>query len=384
MKFLINRKGERRIISEIVILSVIFGFAAGVVGQIVSDVYIDPFSQNYSSGDFGADQGTVSIPELRRVKRFLGIEQDFEVNKSVQQVLPSLVGVYSRKPTSQNILNQIYLPQELLGNGFILTSDGWIVTYRSVVVGYDFDRLTVVYQGKEYPIDQLIQDSTTGITFLKISASNLPVVVMGDSDENVSGQLAVSVNSLGEVVVANIQSHSYRPKSKSSDFVLSSEKYSEFILVNIDPNGQYLGSPLLNLAGEVTGVVNEIDSDNQTMTVVPINQFRPIVVGILKDGIVKRPYLGVNYIDLARTIGVSDSGNQGALVYSRPTRNSPAADADLQIDDVIISVEGQTINSDNNLTKMIQQYRPGDELTLEIIRGGKRISKKVTLSLLPE
>src|SRR3989344_9353067 len=118
MKFL-SKKGEKRLISEVVILSVIFGLAAGIVGQIITDVYIDPFSQDYFYQNINTNQSIIEIPELRRVKRFLGIEQDFEVNKSVKQALPNLIGIYLKKPPSQDILNQIYLSQDLLGNGFI-------------------------------------------------------------------------------------------------------------------------------------------------------------------------------------------------------------------------------------------------------------------------
>ncbi|OGY46147.1 MAG: hypothetical protein A2731_01060 [Candidatus Buchananbacteria bacterium RIFCSPHIGHO2_01_FULL_39_8] len=383
MKFL-SKKGEKRLISEVVILSVIFGLAAGIVGQIITDVYIDPFSQDYFYQNINTNQSIIEIPELRRVKRFLGIEQDFEVNKSVKQALPNLIGIYLKKPPSQDILNQIYLSQDLLGNGFILTSDGWLVTHQLVIGNQNPEQLVVIYQNKQYSIDQLIEDSMTGTVFLKVSASNLPVAILGDSDENNSGQLAVSLNSLGVVVVTNIESPNYQQRSKSSDFVLSSEQYFESILIENNLSESYLGSPLLNLVGEVTGVIKEIDSAGGVALAVPINQFRPVILNVLRDSLVKRPYLGVDYIDLARAVGGEQASNQGALIYRPPLRNSPAADAGLQVDDIIVSIEGQILDMENNLTEIIQQYQPGDELNLEIIRDSKRIDKKVVLSLLPE
>lgn len=387
MKF--SKKQKNQFISQVVILSVIFGFAAGVVGQIVADVYIDPWRQDYINQSLNTNQNISSpIPELKRLKRFLGIQQDFEVNKSVQQALPSLIGIYLKKKSSSNILDQIYLSQDLLGNGFILTSDGWLVTHQLVISNLNSERLVVVYNNQQFSVDQIVADSMTDIIFLKISASNLPVSILGDSDENTAGQLALVINALAEVTVTNIKDPNYQPKLLTNDFVLSSEKYAESILLESNITKLYLGSPLLNLAGEVTGIIKEINLESQVVTAVPINQFRPVILNVLKDSLTKRPYLGVEYLNLAATSGldstISQNQNQGALVFKKPTRLSPAAEVGLKINDIILSVDGQPVDKDNDLTELIQQYQPGDELNLEILRDGKEEVIKVILSLWPE
>ncbi|OGY46063.1 MAG: hypothetical protein A2744_04075 [Candidatus Buchananbacteria bacterium RIFCSPHIGHO2_01_FULL_44_11] len=387
MKFFKNGKNKisnaNRFISQVVVLAVIFGFFAGVVGQIFADVYINPWPESLIQSPGDNQDNPLNLPELRRVKRFLGIEQDFEVEKSIAQALPAMVGVYLKKaPGDNDPLSQIYLPKDLLGNGFILTSDGWILTHQFVVQDLAQDKFVVVYKNEKFAIDQVVIDSMSGIAFLKISANNLPVVVLGDSDEITLGQLAVTINFLGEVVVTNIKDSFYQPKNSANDFVLSTEQYSQAVLLENDISDLYLGSPLLNLAGEVTGVINQIDLSQGVVTAVPINQFRPITLGVLKNHFVKRPYLGLVYLDLSK---ISDSSQpQGALIYKKPLSNTPAADAGLAVGDIIVSVDGQPVDSNDNLTKLIQQYQPGDQVNLDIIRDGKQLAKIVTLSLMPE
>jgi len=378
---------KNQFISQVVILSMIFGFAAGIVGQIFADVYIDPWQQDYY---INQDLNTNSsvIPELRRVKRFLGIEQDFEVNKSINKIAPGLVGIYLKKPASSNILNQIYLPQDLETNGFILTSDGWIVSYGEVFGDYQLERLVVIHDNKDFSVEELITDSTTGVVFLKISANNLPVVVLGDSGEATLGQLAITLNDLAEAVVVNIKSTSYWDATSASNFVVTSEEYNQLILLTDGLEETYLGSPLINLGGEVIGLIKEIDSDRGLVTVVPINQFRSIILDVLRSNIVKRPFFGVDYIDLAWTIGLDRELTQGldrgALVWQTPKRLTPAAEVGLKEDDIILSIDGQPVDQGTSLTELIQQYQPGDEISLEILRDNKTLVRSVTLAVLPD
>jgi len=382
MKFFKKQKNkisvEKQTISQVVILAVVFGFAAGVVGQIFADVYIEPWQEYSDLGLTNTNQSvTDSVPELRRIKRFLGIQQDFEVEKSVSQALPAVVGIYQKKSGTGDALSQSYLPKDMVANGFILTSDGWLLTYGQLISGLNKNRLVVVYKNQELVLDQVVIDPMSGIAFVKVSANDLPVVVLGDSDENTLGQLAIAVNSLKEATVTNIKNPFYQLKATANDLIFSTEKYDQSILVESNVTNSYLGGPLLNLAGEVTGVIKEIDKAQGIVTAVPINQFRPVILGILKNHPISRPYLGVVYLDLSKTTG-------GALIYKKPLAKTPAAAAGLQVNDVIVSVDGQSIDSDDNLTKLIQQYQPGDEVDLEILRDGKQSVKTITLSSLPE
>lgn len=386
MKFFKQQKGQ--FISQVTVLAMIFGFAAGVVGQIFADVYINPWEQDYLIPSSNSNNIAPVIPELRRVKRFLGIEQDFKVNETIAKLSPNLVGIYAKKSAPTDVLNQVYLPAELKVNAFILTSDGWLVSYGEIFNNLKPEKLVAVYNQNIFPIDQVVKDSVTGVFFLKIAANNLPVVILGDSDEINLGQLTLTLNYLGDIIVTNIKNSKYLPIKTGQDFVISSEKYQTSVLLADNLDDSYIGSPLVNLGGEVIGVIKENDLEKGITTVLPINQFSPIIIDILKNNLIKRPSLGINYLDLAYSIGLDKSTtqgyNRGALIYQKPKTDTPAALANLQINDIILSVDSQLIDKDNSLTELIQQYQPGDTLTLEVSRKGKVINVDVTLDFLVE
>lgn len=372
-------------ISEVVILSVIFGFSAGIVGQIIANVYLDPW-RSYDDGSLNVNQ-PAAMPELRRTKRFLGIEQDFQVELALRQSRLTVVGLY-RKKIGDSVLSQLYPPSELLGSGVILTSDGWLITSQSVLGSVATERLVVIYRNQQFAIEQAVADQITGLIFLKITAKNLPVIILGDSDENMLGQLAVTVNALGEATVPVIEKLDFQPIDQNSDFVLSSEAYADRLLLGGDLSVAYLGAPVLNLAGEVTGIISAIDATSRNVTAVPINQFRSVILNLLKNDAFARPYLGVLYLDLAHAPGLTGAvvaqASQGALVYRPPLRHSPAADAGLQVNDIILSVDGQAVDATNNLTKLIQRNQPGDVISLTVLRGDQPLDLAVTLTTLPK
>ncbi len=381
-------KSKESYISSVVILAMVFGFSAGIVGQIVADVYIDPWRDIYTTQDFYPSTNTApNIPELRRVERFLGIEQDFEVSKSVAKVGPALVGIYQKKNSGSDALSQIYLPSDLIANGFVLTSDGWLVSHQQALKNFTDKEIVVSYDQNIFAVEQMIVDSVTGVVFLKIPANNLGIVILGDSEETTLGQLSLVLNDLGRVMVVNVIDSDYQDQLSTNDFIFTSESYNSSLLVSKGITDQYLGSPLVNLGGEVVGVIYEI-KDNGEALAVPINQFKSIILDILRSNIIKRPFLGVTYIDLAKSVGLddelTDNLNRGALVYKLPGRNTPAFDAGLKTGDIILSVDGQLVDAGSSLAELIQQYQVTDEVNLEFSRDGTVFNESVMLSIQPD
>lgn len=366
-----------------VVLSIVFGFAAGMVGQIVSDVYLDPygseiFSNVNTNGNINSDE---VIPELRRVKRFLGIEQDFEVNEAVQKINPTVAGVYRKKTSSG--LNGVYFPSEVEANAVVLTSDGWLVSFGKVFDGAR-EGLVVVHNNSVYEIEEIIIDSASGATFVKISAHNLPVVALGDSEELVSGQISVVLNSLAHVSVANLQSVNYVSYSGTESLIRSTENYrTNLLLEGATIDQTYTGAPVANLAGEVVGMITSFDIEQNIATAVPINQFRNVVLDVLRSRQVIRPSAGIIYIDLLSVPGIDPklvaSQNRGALVYKTPEQDSAAFQSGLKKDDILLSVDGELIDHDSSLTELIQQYKPGNTVKVEVLREGKILEISITL-----
>jgi len=250
------------------------------------------------------------------------------------------------------------------------------------------EQLAVVYRNQAFGVLSAVTDKMTGVVFIKIAQNNLPVIILGDSDENMTGQLAVTRNALGEAAVPLIQKPDFQLITASADFVRSSEAYADRVLLDGDLLASYVGAPLLNLAGEVTGVINAVDREQQRATAVPLNQFRGIMLNLLKNQAIQRIYLGVEYLDFSQAPGLDQAITrglqQGALVYRTPLRQSPAADAGIKANDIIVSVDGQAVDVSNDLTKLIQQYQPGDVATITLLRDGTQLEVEVTLALLPE
>src|SRR3989344_4798066 len=209
--------------SEVIIVAAIIGFISGVVGQIVADVYIDPFAGNGAGIPTVAADG-ITIPELKRVKRFLGIQQDFEVQHAVSVTLPALAGLYPVRTNQVSATSQVYPPSEQLGTAVILTSDGWLLTHQSVVSSTIPADLAVVIGNQIFEVSQIIPDDMAGVAFVKISATNLPVVVLGDSDDLFSGQLAIVVNAFGEVAVVNVLDPESLASSLEDNVAVSTEQ----------------------------------------------------------------------------------------------------------------------------------------------------------------
>lgn len=381
------KKESKGLISQTVILAMIFGFSAGMVGQIFSDVYINPWQQDFGIFSLDDIQNTSQIvPELKKIKKFLGIQQDFEVNNSVVKVYPTLVGVYHKKTAGADGLKKVYLTNEMISTGSILTSDGWIFTAGSQLQSLKKEQLSVVYSNKSYDVAKFIVDSQTGIVLLKINATNLPVISMGDSDEVTAGLLALTLNFSGDTLVSNVKNGEYISRTKETDLVLSSDKDTKQIQLADTFKPAFVGSPLVNLAGEVVGVVSDSGKDANVLTAVPINNFRNVVVEVLRSGSVVRPYLGVSYVDLAYAWGI-DAGlaqnqSQGALVWAAPKATSPAALAGIKLKDIIISVDGQLVDKNTSLSDLVKMYKPDSEIDLAIMRDGKTQNLKVKLGTL--
>ncbi|MDD2806994.1 MAG: S1C family serine protease [Patescibacteria group bacterium] len=381
MKFLNNKKGDR--ISDVIILALIFGFAAGVVGEIVADVYINPWQTDFAFNDVNQVVPVNNIPELRRVKTFLGIEQDFQVNSAVTKAAPALAGIYQKKSLAPSPVNQIYLPKDLLASSFILTSDGWLVSVGQGLADYKSDQLIVSFNNIVYPVIKKITDPVTGVAFIKINDNNLPVVLLGDSDALTLGQVVVVLNSLNQVSVSTIKDANYSNVLTQQDLVQSSDAYAKSILLSDAIAKSNIGSPVLNLGGEVIGLIKPIDNDKTLTEVLPLNSFKNILINILRTGLAKRPTLGVKYLDLSQAVGLDPAASngltKGALLTEKPAKNSAAAAAGLLVNDIITAVNGNPVDESNSLSDLILSYKPADKLELDLIRNGSPIQVAVTL-----
>ncbi len=280
------------------------------------------------------------------------------------------------------------------GSGFVIDADGLIVTNRHVVADETAEYTVVTNDGKKYAATVLARDPFQDIAVIKINATGLQVVALGDSDSLRLGQTAIAIgNSLGEfrntVSVGSVSGLSRTITASGNG--ISSEKIQDVIQTDAAINPGNSGGPLLNLKGEVIGINTAIASGAQNIGfAIPINRAKRDITSVKKSGTISTPYLGVRYIIIDETIAKQQkiSVDYGALVRGSPDGpgvivDSPAAVSGVRAEDIILEINGARIDQNYPLTLRLQAYGVGDTIQLTIIREGKTISLPVTLQERP-
>ena len=275
------------------------------------------------------------------------------------------------------------------GSGFILTSDGYIVTNYHVVGDAQTIQVTL-YSGDTYDAQYVGGDEDYDIAVIKIEATDLPAVTLGNSENlNVGDHVLAIGNPLGELTF-----------SMSGGMVSSVNRTinvdgTPFNMIQTDTsiNPGNSGGPLLNSYGEVVGIVSAKYSSYGTSGesveglgfAIPINDVISMIQDIMTNGYVSnKAYLGA-------TIGTLTSSmaqqyrydiSQGAFVYSVED-GSPAAQAGLQLGDVITAIDGTEIASLDDLTAAKKSYSAGDTSTLTVYRQGETVTLELTWGTAP-
>lgn len=280
------------------------------------------------------------------------------------------------------------------GSGFIISSDGLIVTNKHVVSDEKAEYMVLTNDGKKYDAKILARDSVRDFAVIKISASNLPVIKLGNSDSIKLGQTAIAIgNALGEfrnTVSVGIVSGLSRSIVASGGGM--TEKIDNLIQTDAAINSGNSGGPLLNLKGEVIGINVAMVSGAQNIGfAIPINQVKKAIESVKKSGRIITPYLGVRYIIITPELkekenlpvenGVLARGNEDGPAVMK---DSPAMKAGLQAEDIIIELNEEKITQENSLTSLLQKYNVGDEIALKILRGSKEMEFKVKLEERPK
>ncbi len=278
----------------------------------------------------------------------------------------------------QQIPQQRNVPVESLGSGFIVQSDGVILTNAHVV--RNATHVTVALaDNQEYRAKVVGLDTNTDVAVLKIDARNLPTVRLGNSSQLAVGDYVLALGApygLRETATAGIVSAIGRE--------LPDQQYLPFIQTDVAVNPGNSGGPLFDEHGAVVGINSQIYSNTGGFQGVSFAV--PIAVAIndehqiLAHGKVEHARLGVEVQGLTQALARSFnlSVPQGALV-TQVEPNSPASRAGLETGDVILKLDGNPVTDSQGLASQIYTMEPGAPATLEIWRKGKTLSLKVTL-----
>jgi len=274
-------------------------------------------------------------------------------------------------------------PSASLGSGFIVSADGYILTNAHVIDGANV--VTVKLTDKrEYKAKVVGSDKQSDVAVLKIDASGLPTVKIGDPGQSKVGQWVVAIGSpygFDNTVTSGIIS----AKSRA----LPDENYTPFIQTDVPVNPGNSGGPLFNLQGEVIGINSMIYSQTggfQGLSfAIPINEAIKVKDELVKTGHVSRGRLGVAVQGLNQTLA-SSFGLQkpdGALVSSVDP-NGPAAKAGLQPGDVILGVNGSPVADSTSLPAQIANLKPGSKADLQVWRDKSKKTISVTLGAMTD
>ncbi|QID19260.1 DegQ family serine endoprotease [Nitrogeniibacter mangrovi] len=265
-----------------------------------------------------------------------------------------------------------------LGSGFIVSSDGIILTNAHVVD--EADTVTVKLTDKrEFKAKVLGVDKLTDVAVLKIDAHNLPTVALGNPDQTHEGEWVLAIGApfgFENSVTAGIVS----AKSRS----LPNEGYVPFIQTDVAINPGNSGGPLLNLKGEVVGINSQIYSRSggyQGISfAIPIDVAVRVKDQLLANGKVTRGRIGVGIQDvnqaLAESFGLDKPA--GALV-TQVEPDSPASKAGLEAGDVILALNGKPVTDSGELPPEVARMKPGSNATLKIWRKGDTKNVDITI-----
>jgi len=276
-----------------------------------------------------------------------------------------------------------YFDNKSLGSGFVISSDGYILTCAHVVENAT-EILVRLNDRREFVAKTIGSDRRSDVALLKIEASGLPAVKTGDPSKVRVGEWVLAIGSpFGFEASATAGIVSAKGRS------LPSENYVPFIQTDVAINPGNSGGPLFNLQGEVIGVNSQIYSRTGGFMglsfAVPIDMAMQIAQQLKLGGRVKRGWLGVTIQDVTRELAESFAMKRptGALIADILT-DSPAARSDLRVGDVVMEYEGRRILVSSDLPPLVGQTAPGTAAKLTVLRGGRTLTVTVTISDLPE
>lgn len=399
-------------------LTYLFLLLLGAGGVVAGDRLLNAQSQTTSP----APQARSSAPESSRAaqqapstveeaapnqSRSAALAQNSNfIAEAVQRVGPAVVRIDSERTVSSQGSRYFQDPfgrffgegeapsqrvEEGTGSGFIINSDGVILTNAHVIDGAD--RVTVVLtDGRRFEGKVLGQDLLTDVAVVKIEANDLPTVSLGNSDQLQPGEWAIAIgNPLGldNSVTVGIVSATGR---SSADIGVSDRRVG-FIQTDAAINPGNSGGPLLNQQGEVIGMNTAIISGAQGLGfAVPINTVQRIADELVANGRVEHPYLGIEMVALTPAIkeqinadpnsGINVQEDQGVLIV-RVVEDSPAAKAGLRAGDVVTTIGNKPATDVDTIQQTVESSKIGENLPIEVRRNGQALNLAVQPAVLP-
>ncbi len=375
-----KKRSKVWVVLGVILLSFIFG----IIGGGLSEKVIIPFLLNRLKST-----ENVEIIEKQPVRI---VEEESAIIDAVKEVSPSVVSIVSSKEV-YDFWGDVF-EQKGGGTGFIITTDGLILTNKHVVSDKNAEYTVITNDGKDYEAEVLSLDPVNDLAVIDIEADNLKAVEVGDSNDLKVGQKVIAIgNALGEyqnTVTVGVVSAKGRDIT-AQDGTGQGERIEEAIQTDAAINPGNSGGPLVNIEGQVVGINTAVEQSGQLIGfALPINLVKPIdkfIENIKTKGKIVRPMFGVRYIPITKEFAsLNDLDIQnGALVSEgrygelAVIPNSPADQAGIEEGDIITHINQDKIDEKNSLSSLIQKYQPEEEVEITLLRGSKEIKVKATL-----
>ncbi|MBI3980434.1 trypsin-like peptidase domain-containing protein [Candidatus Microgenomates bacterium] len=272
-----------------------------------------------------------------------------------------------------------------IGTGFVITSDGLIVTNKHVVSLVEGKYSVVTKDDKRYDVEKIYRDPANDLAILKVNAQGLKSAELGDSAKLKVGQLAIAIGTaLGEfrnTVTTGVISGLGRGITAGDPFGGFQERLDDLIQTDAAINPGNSGGPLLNSGGQVVGVNVAVSAQGQNIGfAIPIDTVKEVVQNFNETGKFSRPYLGIRYSQISKQAALLNEVPEGAYIREVMS-DSPAEKAGLQVGDIISKIDNVSLNEKNGgLSQIISKKKVGDTINLTVFRDGKEINVSVILA----
>ena len=387
------------------ILFIIIVIIVSGLSGIIFDRYFFPYlatTKFFSKYDF-LKKSAENVTVINKTEQVY-IKEESSLDKITNQVSTSIVNIISYPNPDIKATQKITNPgQTKNGAGMIVTSDGLIMTYLSAI-NYEGSPIKadqppankykiMSSDGSIYDAQLQDIDSWSNLAFLKISASNLPVVSFANSDEVKSGEKVVAVGNnqrdyqnrfaSGQIFGLN------KTYNLSGKALSMSDKMEGVFEANADFGQNFVGGPLVDYAGQVVGILGSIEKESKVdFFGIPSNKAKLVLDRAISKELQNNYQLGIYFIPVTKTYSLINnlSVDKGALIYSPSGQQglaiisgSPASKSDHKINDIITQVNGEKISDDKSLPDLLYKHKKGEEIELKVIRDKNELSIKVTL-----
>lgn len=356
----------------------LLGGVIGAGGVLFGGRYLGLGSGN------GADGGTVILQGQRPVSPIS--VANIDTSKEMTEAEVYAMNVNSTVGITTSITTNYWGIQSTSaasGSGFILTEDGYIITNQHVIDSSNTITVTT-FDGTAYDAELVGYDTSNDIAVLKIDATGLTPVILGDSDSvNVGDKVVAIGNPLGELTFSLVGGFI---SALDRSVTFSSGATMDLMQVSCAINAGNSGGPLFNMYGEVIGITNAKYSNNGDASeasienigfAIPVSHVRSIIESIITKGYITKPYIGVTITNVSSDLqayGVP----QGAMV-KEVTEDGPADKAGIQANDIITQIDDTEIADSSGLVDYVGKCAEGDKIVLKVYRQGETVEITVTV-----